>query len=71
MLAATLNQIPERTPKKELEAKLFAELKRAEAAFQSAAAEEKETARERYCNILDRFHSVVLGQKPLEFDPQA
>ncbi len=71
MLAATLNQIPERTHKKELEAKLFAELKSAEAAFQSAAAEEKETARERYCNILDRFHSVVLGQKPSEFDPQA
>jgi hypothetical protein len=55
---------PVRESRQELEEKMFAELKLAEADFRRAAADEKEAASERYRAVLDRFNTLILGRKP-------
>jgi len=64
MSEAQPSRASERESRQELEEELFAELKQAEADFQSATADEKEAASERYRAVLDRFNTLILGPKP-------
>jgi len=56
----------DRQSRERLEEQLLAEVRRAELAFQTASAEEKEAAAEAYRQTLQRFNDLILDRKPPE-----
>jgi len=63
MAAAQPSGSPQRDSRQELEEQLLAEVKHAEAEFQSAAPDQREAAGERYRTVLERFNAFILGHK--------
>ena len=64
-MPAPMPQSPHnRQLRERLEEQLLAEVKQAETEFQSAAADQKEVAADRYRQALRRFNDLILNRKP-------